>query len=78
MVLDFKIANSLMRAQRILFGPTRILRILKKYPIEEIHSHCFSLSLLGAKKFRRKRKVWISTALLWGTLCKRIRTNCGC
>jgi hypothetical protein len=48
MVLQFKITNNpLLRTQHILFGPTRILRILKT--IEEIHSHCLSLSLLGAK-----------------------------
>jgi hypothetical protein len=29
MVLEFKIANPLMRTQRILYGPTGILNILK-------------------------------------------------
>jgi hypothetical protein len=50
MVLEFKIANPLMRTQRILFGPIRILRILKTHPVEEIHSHFLSLSMLGTKK----------------------------
>jgi hypothetical protein len=57
MVLEFKRVNRLKRTQRILFGPILILRIIKKYPIEGIHSHCLSMSLLGAKKFCRKRKV---------------------
>jgi hypothetical protein len=56
MGLEFKIANPLMRAQHILFGSTRILRILKTYPIGEIHSHCFSLSLLRAKKVPKEKE----------------------